>query len=60
MSVNIKALGEKLDQMGWTLTYADDPVDGQRIVVLDAYQVAGLVQDYEDIISSLGGRGEQH
>lgn len=52
MILSIKELGQKLDSMGWTLTYAIDPVDGSKIVVLDWGQVAGLVQDYEDLLEA--------
>lgn len=48
--MNMENLGKKLDSMGWTLTYAIDPVDGSRIAVLDWRQVAGLVQDYEEAL----------
>lgn len=48
-------LAKKLDEMGWALTYALDPVDGSRIVVLVWNEVAGLVADYEEIIEGLRG-----
>lgn len=51
MATEMEKLGLKLDSMGWTLTYAIDPVDGSKIVVLDWKQVAGLVADYEEMLA---------
>lgn len=49
--MSLTDLGKHLDNMGWTLTYAIDPVDGSKIVVLDWSQVAGLVSDYEEMLN---------
>ncbi|QDK01348.1 hypothetical protein SEA_WATERT_79 [Microbacterium phage WaterT] len=51
MATEMEKLGLKLDSLGWTLTYAIDPVDGSKIVVLDWKQAAGLVADYEEMLA---------
>lgn len=52
MNTRLETLGRKLDQIGYTLVKAIDPVDGGEIVVLDWDQVDGLVSDYEERLNA--------
>lgn len=54
---SLNELSKKLDDMGWTLHYANDPVDGSRIVVLEWNEVAGLIADYEEGLVHAWDRG---
>lgn len=55
--MSLDELGKKLDNMGWELRYAQDPVDGSDIEVMDWTEVAGLVADYEDGLRVVWERG---
>lgn len=50
---DLDELAEKLDQYGYTLTKAIDPVDGEEILVLGWVQIKWLVNDHEGQVKAI-------
>lgn len=44
---------ESIDKLGLVSTYANDPVDGSQIVIMDWHDVSLMIQHYEAEIAKL-------